>query len=66
MLKNQRQIFILLILGSFIFNISCVQRKKLVYFQEQKKDEKRDEFVNIRPEKKIQPFDNIYVNKFKL
>ena len=33
----------------------------MVYFQEQKKEESVDEYINIRPEKKIQPFDNIFV-----
>jgi len=47
--------------SSVCFNISCVPRKKLIYFQENKKEEIVNEYINIRPEKKIQPFDNVYV-----
>jgi len=59
--NNINQIFIILLVISVIFSSSCVPRKKLTYFQEQKKEEVVDEYINIRPEKKIQPFDNIYV-----
>lgn len=40
---------------------SCVPKKKLLYLKEQKKNKIQDEYVNIRPEKTIQPFDNIYI-----
>jgi len=59
--KKQNQLLIFIIIISLFFNFSCVPRKKLIYFQEQKKEEVLDEYVNIRPEKKIQPFDNIFV-----
>lgn len=36
-------------------------KRKLLYLQEQKKNELKDEYDNIRPEKSIQPFDNIYI-----
>ena len=61
MIKNRRHILLILILISFFINFSCVSRKKLVYLQDQKKEERIDEYVNIRPEKKIQPIDNIYI-----
>lgn len=61
MKNNQNQILIFILLLAVIFNSSCVPRKKLTYFQEQKKEDNIDEYINIRPEKKIQPFDNIYV-----
>lgn len=62
MIKNQKQILIFVLLISIVFNFSCVPREKLIYLQdEKKKEEKIDEYINIRPEKKIQPFDNIYV-----
>lgn len=40
---------------------SCIPKKKLIYTQDQKKNEEINEYVNIRPEKTIQPFDNIYI-----
>lgn len=40
---------------------SCVPVDKLVYTQKQKKDEHKDEYINIRTQKTIQPFDNLYV-----
>jgi len=40
---------------------SCIPKKKLLYLQEQKKNEVQDIYVNVRPEKTIQPFDNIYI-----
>lgn len=60
--KNYRNhILIFFLLTSIVVNFSCVSRKKLTYLQEQKKEEIVNEYINIRPEKKIQPFDNIYV-----
>lgn len=61
MIKRQKQILLFLLLISIIINFSCVPRKKLIYLQDQKDEERVDEYLNIRPEKKIQPFDNIYV-----
>jgi polysaccharide biosynthesis/export protein len=40
---------------------SCIPKKKLLYLQEQGEGNPIDEYVNIRPEKTIQPFDNIYI-----
>ena len=40
---------------------SCIPKKKLVYTQDQKEKEEKNEYDNIRPEKTIQPFDNIYI-----
>ena len=47
--------------GSLIIITSCIPRKKLIYTQDQKQSEIQDEYINIRPEKTIQPFDNIYI-----
>lgn len=44
-----------------LFSVSCVPKKKLTYLHEQKKNDIKDEYDNIRPEKTIQPFDNIYI-----
>jgi len=40
---------------------SCIPKRKLIYTQDQKKSEIQNEYINIRPEKTIQPFDNIYI-----
>ena len=41
---------------------SCIPKRKLVYLQEDKHDVSADTYTNVRPEKRIQPFDNIYIN----
>lgn len=62
MKNNQRLILLALLFVFVVVNFSCVSRKKLTYLQQdQKKEEIVNEYLNIRPEKKIQPFDNIYV-----
>jgi polysaccharide export outer membrane protein len=40
---------------------SCIPKRKLIYLQDQKKNDLQDVYLNIRPEKKIQPFDNVYI-----
>jgi polysaccharide export outer membrane protein len=40
---------------------SCIPKRKLLYVQETKKDRDINEYTNVRPEKLIQPFDNIYI-----
>lgn len=60
MIRKQRHILFFILISIF-FNFSCVPRKKLVYLQDQKKEERKDEYINIRPEKKIQPFDNVFI-----
>ncbi|MCB0805050.1 MAG: polysaccharide biosynthesis/export family protein [Bacteroidales bacterium] len=40
---------------------SCIPRKKLIYTHDQKPKDEKNEYVNVRPEKTIQPFDNIYI-----
>ncbi len=40
---------------------SCIPRKKLLYTREQNKKEIQNEYLNVRPKKTIQPFDNIYI-----
>jgi polysaccharide export outer membrane protein len=42
--------------------ISCIPKRKLLYLQESSQTENVDSYTNIRPEKKIQPFDNLYIN----
>lgn len=46
---------------ALLMTTSCIQRKKLIYARETKKNYEENEYVNIRPEKTIQPFDNIYI-----
>jgi len=52
---------LLLISLSLVIFASCIPKKKLIYTQDQKEKEQKNEYVNIRPEKTIQPFDNIYI-----
>lgn len=52
---------LLLILITVVFASSCIPKRKLIYTQDQKEKEEQNEYVNIRPEKTIQPFDNIYI-----
>lgn len=40
---------------------SCIPKKKLLYLQDQHEDKNKDEYVNLRPEKTIQPFDNLHI-----
>jgi len=40
---------------------SCIPKKKLLYLQKQQEGKEINEYVNVRPEKTIQPFDNIYI-----
>ncbi|OQX72520.1 MAG: hypothetical protein B6D61_13595 [Bacteroidetes bacterium 4484_249] len=55
---SKTQIYTLLLM---VILSSCIPKKKLLYLQEQKKNEVQDIYVNVRPEKTIQPFDNIYI-----
>lgn len=64
MINSDKIVFskvLLLIILSLGMMYSCVPKKKILYLQDQKEDEIQDEYVNIRPEKTIQPFDNIYI-----
>ncbi len=40
---------------------SCIPKKKLLYLQDQHEGKNKDEYVNLRPEKTIQPFDNLHI-----
>lgn len=51
----------ILFLGLLLLVSSCIPRKKLLYTREQKEKELVNEYLNVRPEKTIQPFDNIYI-----
>ena len=41
---------------------SCIPKKKLTYLIHNKDNQAINEYINIRPEKRIQPYDNIYIN----
>lgn len=41
---------------------SCIPKKKLIYLQEDSESQHVNTYTNVRPEKKIQPFDNLYIN----
>jgi polysaccharide export outer membrane protein len=45
---------------SVIIFSSCISKKKLLYLQEKGLNQ-QNEYVNVRPEKTIQPFDNLFV-----
>jgi polysaccharide export outer membrane protein len=57
---NQKNLLFVFI-AAIVFT-SCVPKQKLLYLQEQKKDEVVNEYVNIRPIKTIESFDNIFIN----
>lgn len=40
---------------------SCIPKKKLQYTHDQKQKELKNSYVNVRPQKTIQPFDNVYI-----
>ncbi len=40
---------------------SCIPRKKITFLREDQRDEPINTYVSVRPEKSIQPFDNIYI-----
>ena len=62
MISSRINISRLLILIIAISTASCIPKKKLIYLQEDKDNEAVDTYTNFRPEKKIQPFDNLYIN----
>ena len=62
MISSRINISSLLILIIAISTASCIPKKKLIYLQEDKDNEAVDTYTNFRPEKKIQPFDNLYIN----
>jgi polysaccharide biosynthesis/export protein len=51
----------LLILVTLIVMGSCIPKQKLMYTHDQAPKEAINEYINIRPEKTIQPFDNIFI-----
>ena len=59
--RKQKHNIVFLVLVTIVFNYSCVPRHKLIYLQDQPEEDRKDNYVNIRPEKTIQFFDNIYV-----
>ena len=52
----------LALLLTLVLLSAFIPKKKLIYFQEEKDSEMVNDYRNIRPEKKIQPFDNLYIN----
>jgi polysaccharide export outer membrane protein len=46
---------------SALFILSCVPKRKLSYLHDQKQKELVNTYMNIRPEKTVQPFDNVYI-----
>jgi polysaccharide biosynthesis/export protein len=61
-LENKNCLIRILVIGILVIVMtSCIPKKKLLYLQQEKEDKLINEYVNIRPEKTIQPFDNIYI-----
>ncbi len=52
---------LVIILFSLFIMSSCIPKKKLLYVRETQDNKDIIEYINIRPEKRIQPFDNIYI-----
>ena len=53
---------------AFVFSIfslllsSCIPHDKLKYVQDETSSEIKPVYQHIRPEKRIRPFDNLYIN----
>jgi len=65
MVKDRQYInqkFLLIISILIVVFSSCVPRSKLMYLQDEKKDEVVNEYLNIRSIKKIESFDNIFIS----
>lgn len=60
-MKNNltRKVFIPMLILMMI--TSCIPKRKLLYLQEQGNGKQKNEYANSRPEKTIQPFDNLYI-----
>lgn len=52
----------LLILAITLFLASCVPQSRLKYVQDDTTTQLKEEYIRTRPEKRIKPFDNIYIN----
>ncbi len=57
-MSSRNLIFLMVLL---LIVSSCIPKKKLLYVRDTKDNKDINEYVNVRPEKKIQPFDNIYI-----
>ena len=51
-----------LILGIVLLLASCVPQSKLKYVQDETTTQLKEEYLFNRPEKRIKPFDNLYIN----
>jgi polysaccharide export outer membrane protein len=52
----------LLIIGIFLLLASCVPQEKLKYVQDDTTTQLKEEYLRNRPEKRIKPLDNLYIN----
>jgi polysaccharide biosynthesis/export protein len=57
-LKQINYLFIIFLMAGMG---SCIPTKKLIYTHDHMPKEEINEYVNIRPQKTIQPFDNIFI-----
>ena len=61
-MKKAKQKKYFLIIGIALMLASCVPQAKLKYVQDDTTTQLKEEYLRIRPEKRIKPFDNIYIN----
>lgn len=52
----------ILIIGIALIFASCVPQEKLKYVQDETTMHLKEEYMRNRPEKRIKPFDNLYIN----
>jgi polysaccharide export outer membrane protein len=61
LVKNISTIRLIIKLLILVLLTSCIPKKKLLYLQEDLNKEQVNEYANFRPEKTIQPFDNLHI-----
>lgn len=52
----------IIIVGLIAMFASCIPQEKLKYVQDETSSEIKESYKHIRPEKRIRPFDNLYIN----
>lgn len=64
--KSSAKYLILLFSVFSLFFSSCVPQEKLKYVQDETSSQIKPEYIHNRPIKRIQPFDNLYINVMSL
>lgn len=61
-MKNHYNKFLFLIISVLVLIISsCVPQEKLNYVQDETTENLKNEYIKVRPVKRIQPYDNLYI-----